>query len=57
MTVYDLCHLGPARGYINWDVLAFLIWRGFEVTFVQNFTDIDDKILKRASEENSSMSR
>ena len=57
MTVYDLCHLGHARSYINWDVLRrFLIWRGFEVTFVQNFTDIDDKILKRASEENSSMS-
>ena len=57
VTVYDLCHLGHARSYINWDVLRrYLIWRGLEVTFVQNFTDIDDKILKRASEENSSMS-
>ena len=56
VTVYDLCHLGHARSYINWDVLRrFLIWRGLEVTFVQNFTDIDDKILKRASEQNSSM--
>ncbi len=56
VTVYDLCHLGHARSYVNWDVLRrFLIWRGLEVTFVQNFTDIDDKILKRASEENSSM--
>ena len=56
VTVYDLCHLGHARSYINWDVLRrYLIWRGLEVTFVQNFTDIDDKILKRASEENSSM--
>ena len=56
VTVYDLCHLGHARSYINWDVLRrFLIWRGLEVTFVQNFTDIDDKILKRAGEENSSM--
>ena len=56
VTVYDLCHLGHARSYINWDVLRrFLVWRGLEVTFVQNFTDIDDKILKRASEENSSM--
>ena len=56
MTVYDLCHLGHARSYINWDVLRrYLIWRGLEVTFVQNFTDIDDKILKRAGEENSSM--
>lgn len=56
VTVYDLCHLGHARSYINWDVLRrYLIWRGFSVTFVQNFTDIDDKILKRAEEENSSM--
>ena len=56
VTVYDLCHLGHARSYINWDVLRrYLIWSGLEVTFVQNFTDIDDKILKRASEENSSM--
>ena len=56
VTVYDLCHLGHARSYIAWDVLRrYLIWRGFAVTFVQNFTDIDDKILKRASEEDSSM--
>ena len=56
VTVYDLCHLGHARSYINWDVLRrFLIWRGLEVTFVQNFTDIDDKILKRAAEQDSSM--
>ena len=56
VTVYDLCHLGHARSYINWDVLRrYLIWQGLEVTFVQNFTDIDDKILRRASEENSSM--
>ncbi len=56
VTVYDLCHLGHARSYINWDVLRrYLIWRGYAVTFVQNFTDIDDKILKRAAEENSSM--
>ena len=56
VTVYDLCHLGHARSYINWDVLRrYLLWRGYTVTFVQNFTDIDDKILKRAAEENSSM--
>ena len=56
VTVYDLCHLGHARSYINWDVLRrYLIWSGLDVSFVQNFTDIDDKILKRASEENSSM--
>ncbi len=48
VTVYDLCHLGHARSYIAWDVLRrYLIWKGYEVTFVQNFTDIDDKILKK----------
>ena len=52
VTVYDLCHLGHARSYLNWDVLRrYLIWKGFEVKFVQNFTDIDDKIIKRAKEE------
>ena len=56
VTVYDLCHLGHARSYINWDVLRrYLIWAGYRVTFVQNYTDIDDKILKRAAEEGSSM--
>ncbi len=56
VTVYDLCHLGHARSYIVWDVLRrYLIWRGYAVTFVQNFTDIDDKILARAAAEGSSM--
>ena len=56
VTVYDLCHLGHARSYIAWDVLRrYLIWCGYAVTFVQNYTDIDDKILKRAAEEGSSM--
>jgi len=56
VTVYDLCHLGHARSYIAWDVLRrYLIWRGYEVTFVQNYTDIDDKILARAGAEGSSM--
>jgi cysteinyl-tRNA synthetase len=56
VTVYDLCHLGHARSYINWDVLRrYLIWCGYAVTFVQNYTDIDDKILNRAAEEDSSM--
>ncbi len=56
VTVYDLCHLGHARSYIVWDVLRrYLLWCGYAVTFVQNFTDIDDKILKRAEEEGSSM--
>ncbi|MBD2550626.1 cysteine--tRNA ligase [Microcystis elabens FACHB-917] len=56
VTVYDLCHLGHARSYIVWDVLRrYLLWSGYAVTFVQNVTDIDDKILQRAEEEGSSM--
>ena len=56
VTVYDLCHLGHARSYIIWDVLRrYLIWEGYKVKFVQNFTDIDDKILKRAEEEGITM--
>jgi len=56
VTVYDLCHLGHARSYIVWDVLRrYLQWSGYAVTYVQNFTDIDDKILKRAAAENSTM--
>ena len=56
VTVYDLCHLGHARSYINWDVLRrYLIWRGYDVTYIQNYTDIDDKILNRASEEGITM--
>ncbi len=51
VTVYDRCHLGHARTYIVWDtVRRYLQWRGYQVTYVQNFTDIDDKILKRAAE-------
>ncbi len=57
VTVYDLCHLGHARSYIVWDILRrYLIYQGFKVTFVQNFTDIDDKILARANQEGCSMS-
>jgi cysteinyl-tRNA synthetase len=53
VTVYDLSHLGHGRAYIVWDtVRRYLQWRGYEVTYVQNFTDIDDKIIRRAQEEN-----
>ncbi len=56
VTVYDYCHLGHARSYIVWDtVRRYLSWRGFDVRYIQNFTDIDDKILNRARQENSSM--
>ena len=51
-TVYDLIHVGNARPIIMFDVLRrYLEYRGYEVTFVQNFTDVDDKIIKRANEE------
>jgi len=53
VTVYDYCHLGHARSYIVWDtVRRYLQWRGYEVRYVQNFTDIDDKIIRRSQEEN-----
>jgi cysteinyl-tRNA synthetase len=56
VTVYDYCHLGHARSYIVWDMVRrYLQWRGYEVTYVQNFTDIDDKILHRAQQEGVSM--
>ena len=56
VTVYDYCHLGHARSYIIWDMVRrYLQWRGYEVTYVQNFTDIDDKILRRAQKEGVSM--
>jgi cysteinyl-tRNA synthetase len=51
VTVYDLCHIGHARSAIVFDVIyRYLVYAGFEVTFVRNFTDIDDKIINRANE-------
>ena len=51
-TVYNYIHVGNARPMILFDVLRrYLEYRGYEVTFVQNFTDVDDKIIKRANEE------
>ncbi|WP_198805025.1 cysteine--tRNA ligase [Leptolyngbya sp. BL0902] len=56
VTVYDYSHLGHARCYVVWDTLRrYLTWRGYEVHYVQNFTDIDDKILNRAKDEGSDM--
>ena len=52
VTVYDLCHIGHARAAIVFDTIyRYFRYLGFEVTFVRNFTDIDDKIIKRANEE------
>ncbi|WP_261891837.1 cysteine--tRNA ligase [Acaryochloris marina] len=56
VTVYDNCHLGHARSYMVWDVLRrYLKWCGYTVRYVQNFTDIDDKILHRAIVEGVTM--
>jgi cysteinyl-tRNA synthetase len=52
VTVYDDSHLGHARSYIGWDVVRrYLEWQGYAVRYVQNFTDIDDKIIRRSQEE------
>jgi len=52
VTVYDLSHIGHARSAIVFDTIyRYFRYRGYEVTFVRNFTDVDDKIIKRASEE------
>ena len=52
-TVYNYFHIGNARPFIIFDTLRrYLEYIGYEVTFVQNFTDIDDKMIKRANEEN-----
>ena len=51
-TVYNYIHVGNARPIIMFDVLRrYLEYRGFDVTFVQNFTDVDDKIINRAADE------
>ncbi len=51
VTVYDYCHIGHARTYTAVDVIIkYLRYRGYEVKYVRNITDIDDKIIKRANE-------
>lgn len=54
-TVYNRIHIGNARTFISFDIIRrYLMWRGYDVTFVQNVTDVDDKIIKRANEEGRS---
>lgn len=54
VTVYDHCHLGHARAAIVFDVLyRYLLQKGYRVTYVRNYTDVDDKIIKRAIERNT----
>src|SRR6185312_11552822 len=51
VTVYDYCHVGHARCYIAFDVIRrWLRYRGYDVHYVRNITDIDDKIIRRAAE-------
>ncbi len=53
MTVYDYCHLGHARMIVVFDVVyRYLLAKGYDVTYVRNITDIDDKIIQRANERN-----
>jgi cysteinyl-tRNA synthetase len=55
VTVYDYSHIGHARSALVFDVLRrYLEYSGYEVTFVKNFTDVDDKIIKRANEQHVS---
>ncbi|MCL1905491.1 MAG: cysteine--tRNA ligase [Clostridiales bacterium] len=55
-TVYNYIHLGNARPLAVFDTIRrYLLWRGFKVVYVQNFTDVDDKIIRRAAEEGLDM--
>ena len=57
-TVYNYIHIGNARPYVVFDtVRRYMEHKGYEVTYVQNFTDVDDKIIKKANEENSTMEK
>jgi len=50
-TVYDFCHIGNARSFVAFDgIVRYLRFRGYDVVYVRNITDIDDKIIKRANE-------
>src|SRR5512146_3283981 len=56
MTVYDYCHLGHARVMVVFDMVArWLRASGYQLTYVRNITDIDDKIIKRAGENGESI--
>ncbi|WP_191603341.1 cysteine--tRNA ligase [Marinomonas algicola] len=54
-TVYDFCHIGHARAMISFDIISrFLRHSNYELNYVRNITDVDDKIIKRAAENNES---
>jgi len=51
-TVYNYIHIGNARTFLNFDIIRrYLLYRGYEVEFIQNVTDVDDKIINKANEE------
>ena len=50
-TVYDMAHIGHARSCVAFDVIVRYLRRHYDVTYVRNYTDVDDKIIKRAIEE------
>ena len=53
VTVYDLCHFGHGRTFVSFDVIArYLRYSGYNLRYVRNITDVDDKIIKRAIENN-----
>jgi cysteinyl-tRNA synthetase len=55
VTVYDYCHVGHGRAGVVFDtIFRYLKYCGYDVTYVRNFTDIDDKIINRAQEQNIS---
>ena len=52
MTIYDFCHIGHARTFFSFDVMVnFFRFIGFEVNYVRNITDVDDKIIQKAKED------
>ncbi|RVU40547.1 cysteine--tRNA ligase [Rheinheimera riviphila] len=55
ITIYDFCHVGHARTYVAFDVInRYLRFSGYDVTYVRNITDVDDKIIRRANENGES---
>ena len=55
VTVYDLCHIGHGRTFVCFDtIVRYLRYIGYDVTYVRNITDVDDKIIKRAQENGES---
>jgi len=55
VTIYDLCHIGHGRTFVSFDVISrYLRFLGYDLNFVRNITDIDDKIIKRAAENGES---